>query len=96
MKSDKAIKVLTDQVQELLTLLESCPTPDTTHLRSRIEESLDSAQRAIARSKVRARLGRYAASVDHYVTGYPRLGFLTGIALGGALVYLAGGLRSQE
>jgi ElaB/YqjD/DUF883 family membrane-anchored ribosome-binding protein len=96
MKADKAIHRLTDQVQELLTLLESCPTPDTQHIRSRIEATLDSAQRAVDRSKVRARLGRYAASVDNYVTGYPRLGFLTGIALGAAVIYLANAVRPSD
>jgi ElaB/YqjD/DUF883 family membrane-anchored ribosome-binding protein len=96
MKSEKALQSLTDQVRELLTLLESCPTPDITQLRSRIEDTLDSADRAYYRSSVRARLGRYATSVDHYVTRYPRLGFLTGIAVGGALVYLGGLFRPRE
>jgi ElaB/YqjD/DUF883 family membrane-anchored ribosome-binding protein len=87
---------LTDQVRELLTLLESCPTPDITHLRSRIEDTLDSAERAHYRSSVRARLGKYATSVDHYVTTYPRLGFLTGIAVGAAVVHLGSRFRSRE
>ena len=95
MTSDKAVETLADEVRELLTLLESCPTPDISHLRSRIEDTLDSAQRAFDRSTVRARLQRYASSVDDYVTGYPRLGFLTGIALGGALVYVASAFRSR-
>jgi ElaB/YqjD/DUF883 family membrane-anchored ribosome-binding protein len=96
MTSVNAIQPLTDQVRELLTLLESCPTPDIAPLRARIEDSLDSAERAFDRSSVRARLGRYATSIDHYVTGYPRLGFLTGIALGGALVYVASAFRSRD
>jgi len=39
MQSEQAMQSLTDQVRELLTLLESCPTPDITHLRSRIEDT---------------------------------------------------------
>jgi ElaB/YqjD/DUF883 family membrane-anchored ribosome-binding protein len=96
MTSENAIHTLTDQVRELLTLLESCPTPDISHLRSRIEDTLDSAERAFDRSSVRARLGRYATSVDNYVTGYPRLGFLTGIALGAALAHVASAFRSRD
>jgi ElaB/YqjD/DUF883 family membrane-anchored ribosome-binding protein len=95
MTSENAVHTLKDEVRELLTLLESCPTPDITQLRSRIEDTLDSAQRAFDRSSIRARIGRYATSVDDYVTGYPRLGFLTGIALGGALVYVATRFRSR-
>jgi ElaB/YqjD/DUF883 family membrane-anchored ribosome-binding protein len=96
MRSQKAIQNLTGEVRELLAVLETSPTPDIAHLRSRIQDTLDSAQRTLDRSTIRGRLGRYATSVDHYVTHYPRLGFLTGIAAGGAIVYLGSLFRSRE
>jgi hypothetical protein len=37
-----------------------------------------------------------SASLDRYVTGYPRLGFVTGLLLGGAIVHLAGLLRVKK
>jgi ElaB/YqjD/DUF883 family membrane-anchored ribosome-binding protein len=94
MKAEKQINALTGQVDELLSLLERHPSPDIDPLRSRIEDTLDSTKRALKPS-VPARLGRYAVSLDNYVTGYPRLGFLTGMLLGGAIVYLAGLARSN-
>jgi len=88
MKAEKQINVLTAQVDELLSLLERHPSPDIDPLRFRMEDTLDAAKRALQPS-VPVRLGRYAVSLDHYVTGYPRLGFLTGMLLGGAIVYFA-------
>jgi hypothetical protein len=37
-----------------------------------------------------ARIGHYAGSVDNFITGFPRLGFLTGILVGGIIVYVRG------
>jgi hypothetical protein len=45
---------------------------------------------------VPVRLGRYARSVDNYVTGYPRLGFLTGVMLAGGLAYMVGLMRAAR
>ncbi len=96
MTSEHTLHELTDQVRELLALLESRPTPGIAHLRSRVEETLESAERTLDRLGVRARIGRYAASFDNYVTGYPRLGFLTGIAFGAVLVSVASAFRSRD
>jgi ElaB/YqjD/DUF883 family membrane-anchored ribosome-binding protein len=95
MKAEKQINALTDQVDELLALLEGHPSPEIEPLRSRIEDTLRSTKHALKPS-VPARLGRYAVSLDHYVTGYPRLGFVTGMLLGGAIVYLAGLVRPND
>jgi len=95
MKAEKQINALTTQVDELLALLERHPSPEIDPLRSRIEDTLDSAKRAL-RPSVPARLGRYAVSLDHYVTAYPRLGFMTGMLLGGAIVYFAGLARPND
>jgi ElaB/YqjD/DUF883 family membrane-anchored ribosome-binding protein len=96
MKTDKAINSLTDQVEELLGLLELHPSPDLDAIRSRVEDAVDSVRVAINRSRVRARLKHYASSLDDYVTGYPRLGFVTGALLGAGLVYVFGRIRPGE
>jgi ElaB/YqjD/DUF883 family membrane-anchored ribosome-binding protein len=89
MKAEQQINALTSQVSELLALLDRHRSPEIDPLRSRIEDTLDSTKRALKPS-IPARLGRYAVSLDHYVTGYPRLGFATGLLLGGVIVYFAG------
>jgi ElaB/YqjD/DUF883 family membrane-anchored ribosome-binding protein len=95
MKAEKQINALTAQVDELLALLERHRSPEIDPLRSRIADTLDSTKRALKPS-VPARLGRYALSLDRYVTGYPRLGFVTGMLVGGTIVYLAGLVRPSE
>lgn len=96
MKAEKSINALTDQVEELLGLLEMHPSPDIDAIRYRIEDALDSVRVAVARSHTGARIRRYASSIDRYVTGYPRLGFLTGALLGAGVVYLSGLRRPDE
>lgn len=96
MNTEKTLNELTDEVQHLLLLLDQHPSPEIDELRPRIEKTLASAKRAIRKSGVSARIGRYAASLDQYVTGYPRLGFVTGLLLGGAMVHLAGMLRIDD
>jgi ElaB/YqjD/DUF883 family membrane-anchored ribosome-binding protein len=89
MKAQKSLNALADQVEELLAVLRRHPSPDVDEVSARVQDALDSAKHAIKRPSLPARLGRYANSLDHYVTGYPRLGFLTGIMLGSAVVHLA-------
>lgn len=96
MKAENTLNDLADQVEHLLTLLDQHPSPEIDRLRSRIEDTLGSAKRAIRHPGVSARIGKYAASIDRYVTGYPRLGFVTGLLLGGAVVHLAGLLRPED
>jgi hypothetical protein len=98
MKAQKSINALADQVEELLAVLRRHPSPDIDidDVSVRVQDALDSAKRAIKRPSFPVRLGKYANSVDHYVTGYPRLGFLTGIMLGGAIVRLASLVRSEH
>ena len=96
MKAQKSINALADQVEELLAVLRRHPSPDIDDVSARVQDALDSAKHAIKRPSLPARLGKYANSVDHYVTGYPRLGFLTGIMLGAALVRLASLVRSDR
>jgi hypothetical protein len=95
MKARKTIDHLTDQVEELLGVLERHPcSADVEERSARVQDALDSARHAI-RPSFPVRIGRYANSVDNYVTGYPRLGFLTGIMIGGAVAYLAARVRAD-
>lgn len=96
MKAEKSIDALTDEVEELLALLELHPSPDLDALRTRVADALRSARTAMARSKARARVKRYVGSIDHYVTTYPRLGFISGALLGGSIMYAAGLLRTRD
>lgn len=98
MKAQKSINVLANQVEELLAVLRRHPSPDIDEMSARVQrvqDALDSTKHAIERPSLPVRLGRYANSVDHYVTGYPRMGFLTGIMLGGAIVHLANLVRPR-
>jgi ElaB/YqjD/DUF883 family membrane-anchored ribosome-binding protein len=96
MKAQKSINALADQVEELLAVLRRHPSPDIDDMSARVQDALDSAKRAIKRPSLPVRLGKYANSVDRYVTGYPRLGFLTGVMLGGAIVHLTSLVRSDH
>src|SRR5277367_143121 len=92
MNPSRALDKLVDDVEELLAQLSDDHSPQMDELRSRIAQTIGSTKRAIAsqRSSVVARIGHYAGSVDDYITGFPRLGFVTGILVGGMIVYLRG------
>jgi len=83
MNESRHLSKLIDDVEELLTELNGEHNPDIDELRHRIKDTIGS---------IRAPVGRvrhYAGAVDDYITGYPRLGFLTGLMIGGAIVYVA-------
>jgi hypothetical protein len=63
-------------------------SPQVQELRRRVQDAVDSLD--AQRNSAARRLRRYAVSVDRYITGYPRLGFATGIVVGGLIVYAAG------
>ena len=95
MKARKSIDELTDQVEDLLDELERHPcSTEVEEKTARVQDALHSTRHAI-RPSLPVRLGRYANSVDNYVTGYPRLGFLTGVILGGAVAYLVALTRAD-
>jgi ElaB/YqjD/DUF883 family membrane-anchored ribosome-binding protein len=97
MNPSRTLNRLVNDVEELLAELSDEHSPQLDELRDRVAESIGSAKRAIVsqRPSVAARIGGYAGSVDDYITGFPRLGFLTGILVGGAIVYLRGLTRSK-
>lgn len=87
-EESRKLNELIDDVEELLgELKEHIPQDE---LKNRLRNTIDSAKRA------GGYIRHYAGSVDNYITGYPRLGFLTGILVGGAVGYLAGLTRSKE
>ena len=92
MSPSRTLNNLINDVEELLTELDDEHGPHIDELRMRIVQTIGSAKRAIAsqRTGVVARIGHYAGSVDDYITGFPRLGFFTGILLGGMVVYVKG------
>jgi ElaB/YqjD/DUF883 family membrane-anchored ribosome-binding protein len=94
MKDSGSLDSLMQDVEELLGTLGDEPSPHVQELKRRVESAIDllQAQRESATRRIR----RYAASVDRYITGYPRLGFATGVVVGGLIVYMAGLLRTNE
>jgi ElaB/YqjD/DUF883 family membrane-anchored ribosome-binding protein len=92
MKPAKTFKSLVDDVEELLAEIRDDQGPEVQALRDRVEDSIGAAKRAMGRqsSNASARMRQYAASVDHYINGYPRLAFLSGALIFGAIGYLAG------
>jgi ElaB/YqjD/DUF883 family membrane-anchored ribosome-binding protein len=94
MKDSKELDSLIQDVEELIATLGNGQSPEVRELRRRVQDALDSveAQRKSATRKIR----RYAASVDRYITGYPRLGFATGVVVGGLIVYITGLLSPKD
>src|SRR5271168_1057958 len=88
---------LVNDVEALLAEMSDEEGPQLDELRNRVAQTIGSAKRAIAsqRTSVVARVGHFAGSVDDYITGFPRLGFLTGILVGGMIVYVRGLTRSK-
>jgi ElaB/YqjD/DUF883 family membrane-anchored ribosome-binding protein len=98
MKTAHRVNQLVDDVEELLAELHDEHGPEIAELRARVEETVAAAKRAIgeqSKSAV-AKAKQYALAVDDYITSYPRISFLTGVAVGGILVYLAGLLTPDE
>lgn len=83
---------LIDDVEDLLSKLADEHSPEINALSNRVADAIGPAKRDLARNGEGAvkRVGRYAMSVDRYITGFPRLGFLTGMLVGGTIVYLNG------
>ena len=94
MKQAPNLETLVNDVEELLAQLSDEDQPAIKKLRARIEDAIDSTKHA--RESASRRIGRYAMSVDNYITGYPRLGFITGLVLGGLIVYAAGLFGVEE
>jgi ElaB/YqjD/DUF883 family membrane-anchored ribosome-binding protein len=92
MKPSRNLNKLVNDVEALLAALSDEQGPQIDELRNRVARTIGSAKRAIAsrRGSVVARIGGYAGSVDDYITGFPRLGFLTGILVGCVIVYVRG------
>jgi ElaB/YqjD/DUF883 family membrane-anchored ribosome-binding protein len=94
MKDSKELDSLIQDVEELIATLGNGQSPEVRELRRRVQDALDSLQ--TQRESATRRIRRYAASVDRYITGYPRLGFATGLMVGGLIVYIAGMLSPKD
>jgi len=83
MNQSRQLSRLIDDVEELLKALSDEHNPQIDELGNRIKDTISSIRPPVGRVR------RYAGAVDDYITGYPRLGFLTGLMIGGAVVYVA-------
>jgi ElaB/YqjD/DUF883 family membrane-anchored ribosome-binding protein len=88
MKDSEQLDALIHDVEELIATLDDDQSPHVQELKRRVQDAVDSLD--AQRKSVARRIRRYAVSVDRYITGYPRLGFATGVAVGGLIVYVAG------
>jgi ElaB/YqjD/DUF883 family membrane-anchored ribosome-binding protein len=88
MKDSKQLDSLIRDVEELIVTLGDDQSSEVRELRQRVQDAVDSLEGK--RKSATRRIRRYAASVDRYITGYPRLGFATGVIVGGLFVYMAG------
>jgi ElaB/YqjD/DUF883 family membrane-anchored ribosome-binding protein len=88
MKDAKQLDSLIQDVEELIATLGDDPSPHVQEMKDRVQDAVDALE--ARRKSATRRIRRYAASVDRYITGYPRLGFATGIVVGGLMVYMAG------
>jgi ElaB/YqjD/DUF883 family membrane-anchored ribosome-binding protein len=94
MKDSQQLDSLIQDVEELIAALGDDQSPEVQELRRRVQDAADSLE--ARRNSAARRIRRYAASVDRYITGYPRLGFATGVIVGGLIVYIAGLLRPRD
>jgi len=91
MNASRTLNKLVNDVEELLAELSDEHGPQIDELRNRVTETIGSARAIVSRrSGVVERIGRYAGSVDDYITGFPPLGFLAGILVGGMVLYVRG------
>jgi len=90
MKQSRHLNELINDVEELLAELSDEHSPQIDELRNRIKDTIGSVRPAVARVR------RYAGAVDDYITGYPRLGFLTGLLIGGMIIHVASHIRPQS
>ncbi len=94
MKDFKQLDALIKDVEELITSLADDQSPRVEELKHRVQDTVDSLE--AQRKSTSRRIRRYAASLDGYITGYPRLGFATGVVVGGLIVYLAGLISPRD
>jgi ElaB/YqjD/DUF883 family membrane-anchored ribosome-binding protein len=94
MKDSRKLDSLIQDVEELIATLGDDQSTQVRESRRRVQDALDSLE--AQRKSFTRRIRRYAASADRYITGYPRLGFATGVMVGGLVVYMAGFLTPKD
>lgn len=88
MNQSRQLSELVNDVNELLAELSDEHGPQIDELRNRIKDTIGSVRPL-------RRVRRYAGAIDNYITGYPRLGFLTGLFVGGVIAYVAAHIPSK-
>jgi hypothetical protein len=78
----------------LISTLADDQSPRVEELKHRVQDTVASLE--AQRKSTSRRIRRYATSLDGYITGYPRLGFVTGVVVGGLIVYVAGLLSPRD
>lgn len=94
MEDSRQVNSLIQDVEELIATLGNDPSPHVRELADRVQQAIDSLE--AQRRSVTRRIRNYAASFDRYITGYPRLGFATGVIVGALAVYMAGLLSPKD
>jgi ElaB/YqjD/DUF883 family membrane-anchored ribosome-binding protein len=95
MSATNSLKLLANEVEELVESLSDEDRPEIKAVRERLEEAILSIKSALTRQKsATSRLVQYAGSFDGYITEYPRLAFLTGALIGSLMGYVAGSGRT--
>jgi ElaB/YqjD/DUF883 family membrane-anchored ribosome-binding protein len=97
MSATDSLKQLADEVGKLVDSLGDEDRPEIRAVREGLEEAMLSLKSATTQGKSKtAQLVHYAGSFDRYITGHPRLAFLTGALIGSLMGYVAGCANSGD
>jgi ElaB/YqjD/DUF883 family membrane-anchored ribosome-binding protein len=97
MSATDSLKLLANEVGDLVDSLSDEDRPEIRAVREGLEEVILSLKSATTRGKSKtAQLVHYAGSFDGYITGHPRLAFLTGALIGSLMGYVAGSANSRD
>ena len=98
MNSPRQFQQLVTDVEELLASLDDEHSPRFHELRDRVEATMSQAKGSLREhgNAAASKLRDYAGMADHYITGYPRTAFASGIFIGAVLGFLVASLRSSD
>jgi ElaB/YqjD/DUF883 family membrane-anchored ribosome-binding protein len=97
MSATHSLKLLATEVEDLVDSLSDENSPEIRAVREQLEEAIVSIKSALTQEKsATARLAQYAGSFDGYITGHPRLAFLTGALIGSLMGYVAGSANAPD
>jgi ElaB/YqjD/DUF883 family membrane-anchored ribosome-binding protein len=98
LNTPRKFQQLIDDVEELLARMDDEHGPRLDELRDRVEATISQAKVALTKRSDAAtsQVRHYAGIADHYITGYPRAAFASGILLGAAIGFLLASARSSD